>query len=117
MRNISKVLAISAVVVAVAIVAAVMRLGKGGNSFVGPQTNEDRTVQPQAVDHDSNSSARFIVRTTSPPIQRRVGAVTDRATNLNSVPPKPATPGVIADWDEKVNDILGPEGDEKEKAK
>lgn len=38
-----------------------------------------------------------------------------QATNENPMPPK-TTPGLIANWDDKVNDILGAEGDEKDKA-
>jgi hypothetical protein len=113
MRNISKVLAIVAVIVAVAIIAAVMRLGKSGNISVGTQTNEEATLQTsQVIEHNSKSSTGSIVRT----IPSNISAPVSR-TNLNSMPPKPTQSGLIADWDDKVNDILGPEGDEKEKAK
>jgi hypothetical protein len=37
------------------------------------------------------------------------------ATNGNPMPPP--TPGLITDWEEKVDGIISPEGDEKEKAK
>jgi hypothetical protein len=115
MRNISKVLAVSAVVAAAAIIATVVHLGKeGGNSSVGTQTNEERMVSaPQVPQENSNPAMRQVIRTTSRP--RETTAVPP-GTNVNPTPPN-ATPGLIADWEDKVNDILGPEGDEKEKSK
>jgi len=117
MRNISKVLAVIAVVAAIAIIASVMKLGKGaGNTSLGTQTNDERTVQIPQAEGGSNSAIRHVVRTTSLPIISRQTPVIARATNDNPTPPK-AMPDVIADWDDKINDILGPEGDEKDKAK
>jgi hypothetical protein len=121
MRNISKVLAIIGIIVAVAIVAAVMRLGKSGGNSVGTQTNDERTVPtPQVAEGSSTSSTKQIVRATPQPPQSnqpRNNTFPAPVTNENTMPPKSTTPGMVADWDEKVNDILGPEGDEKEKAK
>ena len=117
MRNISKILAVVAAIAVVAIVATIMKLGNGnGNSTVGTQTDGERTAQNPEVEGSSTSTTKQIVRVTSQPIQPRLAAVVARATNGDSMPLK-ATPDLIADWDEKVNDILGAEGDEKEKAK
>lgn len=116
MRNISKVLAVIAVVAAIAIVATVMKLGRGGgNSSVVTQSN-DGTVQNPPVDGSSTSTTKQIVKVTPQPVQPGNPAAFARSTNENPTPPK-ATSGLIADWDEKVNDILGAEGDEKDKAK
>ena len=116
MRNTSKVLAVVAVVAAIAIVASVMKLSKGGNPIVVAPTNDERTVQaPQVVEEGSNSAIRHIVRTTSVPSMSTQSSRIAR-TNENAIPPK-VMPGVIADWDDKINDILGPEDDEKDKAK
>src|SRR5215831_18167077 len=121
MRNTSKILAIIAIIVAIAIVAAVLRLGKSGGNTVGTQTNDERTVStPQLVEGSSPSSTNQIVRVTPQPPQPnqpRNSTFPAPVTNENTMPPKSTTPGLVADWDEKVNDILGPEGDEKEKAK
>src|ERR1051325_712315 len=116
MRNISKVLVLVAVIAAVAIIATVMKLGKaGGNSSPITQTNDDRTVStPQFAEHNSTSKPRDIIRPRPTPLPNPTIA---QATNQNPMPPKPATPGLIADWDDKVNDILGAEGDEKDKAR
>ena len=114
MRNISKVLVLVAVVAAAAIVATVFRLGKGGGSgpVVAP-TNEERTTStPQFANVNSTSTPRTIIRRTSTPMPNPTGS---QATNENPMPPK-TTPGLIANWDDKVNDILGAEGDEKDKA-
>jgi len=118
MRNSSKILMVIAVIAAVAIVASVMRLGKGsGNPTVVPQTNDERTVQvPQPVEGTSTSTIKPIVQTTSRPGQPSQSAVIARATSENPAAPKVA-PGQMADWDEKVSDVLGAEGDEKDKAK
>jgi hypothetical protein len=116
MRNISKVLAVVAVVAAIAIIASVMKLGRsGGNSTVIPQTNDERTVQiPQAAEGGSTSAIRHVVRTTSvPSISRQTPIIARTNDNLTS----PQAMPVVADWDDKINDILGPEGDEKEKSK
>jgi hypothetical protein len=117
MRNISKVLAVIAAVAAVAIVATVMRLGKGsGNPSVGTQTNGEGTGQvPQMAEGSPTSKIQNIVRPRPSPDSTQTPRVA-RMTNENPMPAK-GTSGLIADWDEKVNDILGPEGDEKEKAR
>ena len=116
MRNISKVLAVVAVVAAIAIIASVMKLGKGGgNTSLGTPTNDERTGQIPQVEGGSNSAIRHVVPTTSLPIISRQTPVIAR-TNDNPTPSKVMS-GVIADWDDKINDILGPEGDEKDKAK
>jgi len=116
MRNISKILAVIAAIAAIAIIGTIMRWGKGGGNSVGSQTNDEQTVQtPEGAERGSTSAAKQIVRIT-PPIQPRRGPTVAGATNENPMPPN-ATAGIIADWDEKVNDILGPEGDEKEKSK
>jgi hypothetical protein len=115
MRNISKVLAVIAVVAAIAIIASVMKLGKGGgNTPLGTQTNDERTAQIPQVEGGSNSAFRHVVPTTSVSSVSRQTPVIAR-TNENAITPK-GMPGVIADWDDKINDILGPEGDEKDKA-
>jgi len=117
MRNISKVLAIIAAGAAIAIVVTVVKLGKGGpNSSVMGQTNEAQAVQSQVADIGATSKTQSAFHPTSrsnPPPRHPIVA---QGTNEPSMP-KTTQPGVIADWDEKVNDILGPEGDEKEKAK
>jgi hypothetical protein len=117
MRNSSKILLVIAAVAAIAIIASVMKLGKGGgSSTVVPPTNEERTVQaPQPPDANSTSTIKHVVQTTSRPAQPTQAAVVARA-NENPVAPKVA-PGQMADWDEKVSDVLGAEGDEKDKAK
>jgi len=119
MRNSSKILVVIAAVAAIAIIASVMKLGKsGGGSTVVQPTNEERTGQaPQISEPSSNSKIRSIVRTTSQPVQPTQAPVTAH-TNENPVAPKVAVaPGQMADWDEKVSDVLGAEGDEKDKAK
>jgi len=115
MRNSSKILVVIAVIAAIAIIASVMRLGKGsGNPTVVPQPNDERTVQvPQPVEGTSTIKHIVQVSRTGQPSQT---PVISRATNENPMPPKVA-PGVIADWDQKVSDILGAEGEEKDKAK
>jgi|KBSMisStaDraftv2_1062788.scaffolds.fasta_scaffold514874_1 hypothetical protein len=117
MRNSSKILVAIAVIAAVAIVASVMKLGKGGGgSPIVQPTNEDRIVQaPQTPEASSTSTIKHIVRTSqlAQPTQNPLIA---HATNENPVVPKVA-PGQMADWDEKVSDVLGAEGDEKDKAK
>jgi hypothetical protein len=115
MRNSSKILVVIAVIAAIAIVASVMRLGKGGgNPTVVPQPNDERTVQvPQPVEGTSTIKHIVQVSRTGQPSQT---PVISRATNENPMPPKVAS-GVMADWDQKVSDILGAEGDEKDKAK
>jgi hypothetical protein len=117
MRNTSKILAVIAAVVAIAIVGSVMKLGKGRtNSTVIPETNDNQTVQPpQLTEGSSTSTIKQIVRVTSPAPSNPTPAMA-RATNENLMPPKVA-PGQLADWDEKVSDVLGAEGDEKDKAK
>jgi len=117
MRNSSKILVVIAVIAAIAIVASVMRLGKGSsNSTVVQQTNEERTVQPpQIAEGRSTSTTRQVVRTSLPAMTSQT-PIMARATNENPMPSKVAS-GVIADWDQKVSDILGTEGDEKDKAK
>jgi hypothetical protein len=116
MRNSSKILLVVAAVAAIAIIASVMKLGKGGgSSTVVPATNEERTVQaPQPPEPSSTSTIKHVVRT-SQPAQSTQAPVIAR-TNENPVAPK-AAPGQMADWDEKVSDVLGAEGDEKDKAK
>jgi len=118
MRNTSKILAVVAVVAAVAIIASVMKLGKGGGgSTVVPPTNEDRTVQPpQMAEGSSTSAIKHVVQVTPQPIPSNQMPVIARATNENPAAPKVA-PGQMADWDEKVSDVLGAEDDEKDKAK
>jgi|ERR1051326_297166 hypothetical protein len=117
MRNTSKVLVIIAVVAAVAIVATVIKLQKGaGNSFNITPTNEDQSAQaPQMVDANPTSRIQHIVRPTPQPGQSRTSPVVTGATNGNPMPLK-TTLGLITDWEEKVDGIISPEGDEKEKA-
>jgi hypothetical protein len=117
MRNSSKILVVIAVVAAIAIAASVMKLGKsGGGSTVVQPTNEVRTVQaPQLPEANSNSKIKEVVRVLPRPVQPTQAPVIAR-TNENPVAPKVA-PGQMADWDEKVSDVLGAEGDEKDKAK
>ena len=119
MRNTSKLLAVIAAVAAIAIIASVMKLGKGGsNSNVDPQTNADQTVQiPQMTQGSSattTSTTRHIVQTTQRPPSGQT-PVTARPTNENPTTAKVMP--LVPDWDDKINDILGPEGDEKEKSK
>jgi hypothetical protein len=117
MRNISKVLAVIAVIAAVAIIATIIHWGNGGenSSNIAP-TNEDRTVQvPRVADANSTSSTKQIVQVTQP-IQPRPSPAVVGATNGNSMASK-TTPGLLTDWEEKVDGIISPEGDEKEKAK
>src|SRR6478672_2879050 len=117
MRNSSKILLVVAAVAAIAIIASVMKLGKGGGSSTVVQpTNEERTAQvPQPPEPSSTSTIKHHVRTTSQAGQSTQAPVIAR-TNENPVAPK-AAPGQMADWDEKVSDVLGAEGDEKDKAK
>jgi hypothetical protein len=118
MRNISKVLAVVAVIAAIAIVITVIKLGKGdSNSPVTPQTTGGQSVQPQVADLGSTSKTQSAFRPTLRSNLPPRPPIIARGTNESTMPPKTTQPGVIADWDEKVNDILGPEGDEKEKAK
>jgi hypothetical protein len=118
MRNSSKILVVIAVVAVIAIVASVLRLGKnGGNVPVVHLTNEEHTVQaPQPAETSSTSTIKHIVRTSPQPIQPTQTPAIAHATNENPGAPKVA-PGQMADWDEKVSDVLGAEGDEKDKAK
>ena len=118
MRNSSKILVVIAAVAAFAIIASVMKLGKTGGGSTGvPPTNEERTVQaPQPPEASSNSKIKQVVRVVPRPVQPTQAPVTARATNENPATPKVA-PGQMADWDEKVSDVLGAEGDEKDKAK
>jgi hypothetical protein len=118
MRNSSKILVVIAVIAAFAIIASVMKLGKGGGgSTVVQPTNVERTVQaPQPPDATSNSKIKEVVRVIPRPVQPTQTPVIARATNENPSAPK-AVPGQMADWDEKVSDVLGAEGDEKDKAK
>ncbi len=117
MRNTSKILAVIAAVAAIGIVASVMKLGKvGPNSTVVPETNDNQTAQPpQLTEGSSTSTLKRVVRVTSPTPSNPT-PVMARTTNENPMPPKVA-PGQLADWDEKVSDVLGAEGDEKDKAK
>jgi hypothetical protein len=117
MRNSSKILAVIAIVAAIAIIASVMKLGKGGaGSTVAPQTNDERTAQvPQPAEGNPTATLKHIVRNTSQPLQPTQTPVKAQ-TNENPGAPKVA-PGQMADWDEKVSDVLGAEGDEKDKAK
>ncbi len=116
MRNTSKVLVIIAVIAAVAIIATIARLGKGGGDYSSniASTNEDRTIAP-VVDANPGSTSRQIVRVTQPIQPRTSSSAITGATNTNSTSSK-ATPGLITDWEEKVDGIISPEGDEKEKA-
>jgi hypothetical protein len=118
MRNSSKILVVIAAVAAIAIIASVMKLGKsGGGSTVVQPTNEDRTVQaPQPPEASSNSKIKEVVRVIPRAVQPTQGPIFPRPTNENSVVPK-VTPAQMTDWDEKVSDVLGAEGDEKDKAK
>lgn len=116
MRNISKILVLVAVIAAVAIIVTVTKLGKGGRDFTSviAPTNDDRTMATaQRAEQNSTPKTRDIIKPRQAPIPNPIVA---QATNSNSMPPK-TTPGLMADWDEKVNDILGAEGDEKDKAK
>src|SRR4051794_21251286 len=114
MRNTSKILAVIAAVAAIGIVASVMKLGKvGPNSTAVQETNDNQTVQPpQLTKGSSTSTLKHVVRVTSAPVPSNQAPVTARATNENPMPPKVAA-GQLADWDEKVSDVLGAEGDEK----
>jgi hypothetical protein len=117
MRNTSKILAVIAVIAAIAIIASVMKLGKTGpNSTAVPQTNDNQTIQPpELTEGSSTPPIKHVIRVTQPvPSNQR--PVIASATNENPMPPKVA-PGQLADWDEKVSDVLGAEGDEKDKAK
>jgi hypothetical protein len=119
MRNTSKLLAVIAAVAAIAIIASVMKLGKGGgNSNVDPQTNADQTVQiprmTQGSSATTTSTTRHIVQTTQRPPSGQT-PVTAQPTNENPTTAKVMP--LVPDWDDKINDILGPEGDEKEKSK
>ena len=119
MRNISKVLVVIAVIAAIAIVITVTKAGKeGGNSSIPPQNSDGQTAQTQQpMDNIATSKIHQAVRQ---PLQSNLPprhAVIVGATNPMPVSSKTTSAGLIADWDEKVNDILGPEGDEKEKAK
>jgi hypothetical protein len=116
MRNTSKILAVVAAVAAIAIIASVIKLSKGGGNptVVVPQTNDDRTVQaPQVAERESNSALKHLIHVTQ---QQQTQAPKIVQTNDN-LPPQKSMAGVIGDWDDKINDILGPEGDEKDKAK
>jgi len=115
MRNISKVLAVIAVVAAVAIVATIMHWGnRGGNSSNIAPTNDERTVQaPQMADASSTSSLRSIIHVRQAAQTPQTSGIAG-ATNGN---PMPAKTGLITDWEERVDGIISPEGDEKEKAK
>jgi hypothetical protein len=117
MRNTSKILAVVAVVAAIAIIASVMKLGKGGGNpttVVSP-TNDERTVQaPHVAERDSNSAIKHLIHITQ---QQQQQTSVPIITRTNDNLPTKVMPGVIADWDDKINDILGPEGDEKDKAK
>jgi hypothetical protein len=120
MRNTSKILAVVAAVAAIAIIASVMKLGKGsGNPTDVPQTNDERTAQiPQMTEGSSTSTTpkiKTVVRTTSQPNPSNQTPVTARVTNENPTTAKVMP--LVPDWDDKINDILGPEGDEKEKSK
>jgi hypothetical protein len=117
MRNTSKVLAVIAVIAAVAIIATIMHWGKGSGNYsnVAP-TNDERTVQAsQMADANPTSSIKHIIHPRPTAQAPQTSAVTG-ATNANPMPPK-TTPGLITDWEEKVDGIISPEGDEKEKAK
>ena len=109
-----------AVVAVIAIIASVMKLGKGGGSgtTLVPPTNEERiALPPQPAVASSNSTIKHVViPKVSRPLQPTQSSVIAPATNENPVAPKVA-PGQMADWDEKVSDVLGAEGDEKDKAK
>lgn len=114
MRNTSKVLVIIAVIAAVAIIATIARLGKSGgdsSSNVG-STNEDRTVQAPVA--ETNPGSKQVVRVTQPAQPRASSAIT-AATRTNPISSK-ATLGLITDWEDKVDGIISPEGDEKDKA-
>jgi hypothetical protein len=119
MRNTSKILAVIAAVAAIAIIASVMKLGKrGSNPTDVPRTNDERTAQvqiPQITQRATTSRITPIVGKTSPPVQARQATVITRAPNENPTTAKVMP--LVPDWDDKINDILGPEGDEKEKSK
>jgi hypothetical protein len=117
MRNTSKILVIIGVVAAVAIIATVIKLGKGGGDYssnIAP-THQDQSAQAPQVGANPTSKIQHIVRPATQPIQPRPSPVVTGATNGNSTPAKTA-PGLITDWEEKVDGIISPEGDEKEKA-
>src|SRR5436309_13780819 len=114
MRNISKILALVAVIAAIAIIATILHLEKGGGNYsnIAP-TNDERAVQsPQMADANSPSSIRHIIHSR----QADRNPTTSGLTNQNPIPAR-ATPGLITDWEEKVDGIISAEGDEKEKAK
>lgn len=117
MRNSSKILLVIAAVAAIAIIASVMKLGKGGgSSTVVPPTNDERIVQAaQPPEASSTSKIKEVVQVLPRAVQPTQAPVIARA-NENPGTPKVA-PGQMADWDEKVSDVLGSEGDEKDKAK
>lgn len=118
MRNSSKILVVIAVIAAIAIIASVVKTGKGGGgSTIAPHTNEEGVVQSQPpADGNSTSKTQEVVQGLPRPVQPTHGPIFARPTNDNPVVPKVA-PGQMADWDEKVSDVLGAEGDEKDKAK
>lgn len=113
MRNTSKVLTVIAVVAAVAIIATVMRWGKrGGDTTVVAPTNEEASAQsPSEGQQNGTSTIKHVVRAIHP----REGSVVAGATNANPMTAQ-TNPGLITDWEEKVDGIISPEGDEKEKA-
>lgn len=117
MRNTSKVLMVVAVIAAIAVIASLMRLGKGGgNSTVIAPTNEQATAQAAQNDDSSTSSLKHIIHTRqpAPPAPTQTPVLAAR-TNENPMPLK-TTPGLITDWEDKVDAIISPEGDEKQKA-
>src|ERR1700759_3144320 len=114
MRNISKVLAVVAVLAAVAIVFSVTRMGKrSGSSSIVAEPNEDQTSTQEMADASpgTTSSLKHVIRRIPPSQSLPPNALGSSATNDSA-----ASSGIIADWEDKVDGILSPEGDEKEKA-
>ena len=110
-------MSVIAAVAAIAIIATVLKLGKGGsNPTVVAPTNAEQTAQIQQTTEKNSTSTtsqiRNIVRTTQRPPSGQTPVIAG-ATNPTTAKSMP----LVADWDDKINDILGPEGEEKEKSK